>query len=201
MSHKLRGQGLLELIVALGVITTGVVGTVTLTTSSLASATDTANRVTATYLASEGLEIVRMVRDNNWQAGCPDPNVSGTCFSWDSGLTGNSRTAVPLFAPNTNRWRIFFGPFVLGAGATQLRRSSQGAGLWYQTTKTTSDPLLPYARLLTIDEVCDNDTVPAGGCAAIGKTKIGLELHSTVQWLEQGKTESVTLANRLYNWR
>jgi len=204
---------MLELIVALGVITTGVIGTVTLTTSSLASSIDTSNRVTATYLASEGIEIIRMFRDNNWQAGCPNPGLSvpppppvlldwssGVCFEWDTGLkVSPGMSLVPLFNPTTYRWSLSTGLYDLGSAATQIHQSTVGSNVWYQTLNTTSDPTLPYFRSITLQEICADNSISSSHCP-VGE-QIGLVVQSTVRWLEQGRTSEVTLTEKIYNWR
>ena len=202
-SYKLPAQGLLELIVALGVITTGVIGTVTLTTSSLASSTDTMNRVTATYLASEGIEAVRLIRDNNWLTGCPDPDAND-CVNWDTGLesVAGLTTAIPEFDPATYAWKIYFGSFVLGDAPTRVYAARGALGLWYQSRRPApaSDTVLPFWRMLTINNICVDGTVQSMVCAA-GNDKIGLAVESTVRWEEHGREQSVSVAERLYNWR
>ncbi len=61
-----KGFSLLEVIAAIFVLTIGIVGSYIVlsyfaVTTSLAS-----SRLTAAYLAQEGIEIVRNIRDNNW---------------------------------------------------------------------------------------------------------------------------------------
>lgn len=203
-NYKLQAQGLLELIVALGVITTGVIGTVTLTTSSLASSTDTMNRVTATYLASEGIEAVRLTRDSNWLSGCPDPETAATCVNWDTGLAApfGVTTAIPEFDPRTYAWNIYFNSFVLGDAETQLYADRNSPGLWYQNRRPAGsrNTALFFWRLLKFNNICADGTVQDDACADTNE-KIGLAVESTVRWQEQGRDQSVSVAERLYNWR
>lgn len=65
------GFTLLELLIAMVVITLGVLATVTLLTHSIASARAVRNDVVAANLAQEALEIVHNIRDQNVAAGRP----------------------------------------------------------------------------------------------------------------------------------
>ena len=72
-----RGFTIIEAIVAIFVITTGIVGVLALVTQTISSATYSSNKLIAAYLAQEGIEIVRNVRDANWLSDA----------SWGTGLT------------------------------------------------------------------------------------------------------------------
>jgi prepilin-type N-terminal cleavage/methylation domain-containing protein len=63
-NHK--GFTLLETIVAVGVITVGLVAVLALINSSLSYVSLIKDRLIAAYLNSEGLEVARNIRDNNW---------------------------------------------------------------------------------------------------------------------------------------
>lgn len=62
---RFAGFTLLELVIAMAVITLGVLATVTLMTNSIASARAVRNEVVAASLAQEALEIVHNIRDQN----------------------------------------------------------------------------------------------------------------------------------------
>lgn len=70
------GFNLLEVIIAITVITIGLLGAFTLANKTISSGKISANRVTAASLSQEGIEIVRNIRDSNWLAGNP----------WNQGL-------------------------------------------------------------------------------------------------------------------
>lgn len=63
-----KAQGLLETIVAIGVIMTGLVSVMALTVSNLNTQREAATRYQAVNLAREGIELVRNQRDSNWLA-------------------------------------------------------------------------------------------------------------------------------------
>src|SRR3954464_3392894 len=62
---RIRGFTLLETMVAVSLLAVAIVAPMSLTAQSLASAYYARDEVTAFYLAQEGLEAVRNVRDNN----------------------------------------------------------------------------------------------------------------------------------------
>ncbi|MBI2624200.1 prepilin-type N-terminal cleavage/methylation domain-containing protein [Candidatus Parcubacteria bacterium] len=88
---KARGAAgftLLELLIAMAVVTVGVLATVTLLTSSIASAQAVRNEVIAANLAQEALEVIHNVRDLNVAAGRP----------WYQDMTNQTRRVDALNA-------------------------------------------------------------------------------------------------------
>ncbi len=61
-----RGMTFLELMVAIFVLTVGIAGTLALIHQTIAASSAAANRFKAAYLAQEGIEVVRNIRDENW---------------------------------------------------------------------------------------------------------------------------------------
>lgn len=75
ISQKLRKKfhnksfTLLEVIIAIFVITVGVIGGIFAIQQTIVLASYSSSRLTAAYLAQEGIEIVRNIRDTNWLEG------------------------------------------------------------------------------------------------------------------------------------
>lgn len=82
-SKNNKGFTLLEVLIAVFVLSVGVVGSVDLILKSYSQVSSSEDKLTASYLAAEGLEIVRNIRDNNWKNN----------LNWDNGLdtTGTYR--------------------------------------------------------------------------------------------------------------
>lgn len=72
-----KGFTLVESLVAISVFTVGVSAAIFVITQSINVSARTKNKIIAAYLAQEGIEVARSVRDRNWLAG-KDSNVSGT---------------------------------------------------------------------------------------------------------------------------
>lgn len=75
LNHQ-KGFSLLEVIVAILVVTIGVVGAMSLINYSISSIAIGKSQIIASGLAQEGLEIARSIRDNNWHQD----------IDWDTGL-------------------------------------------------------------------------------------------------------------------
>lgn len=63
-----KGQGLLEVVIALGILTTGLFGVFTLILGNFTSERAGMMRLQAMNLAREGIETARNKRDSNWLA-------------------------------------------------------------------------------------------------------------------------------------
>lgn len=72
-----RGFTILELLAAILVIAIGVLSAYTVTQQIIAYTFSSASRLTGAYLAKEGIEIIRNIRDTNWLEG----------EAWDNGLS------------------------------------------------------------------------------------------------------------------
>ena len=84
--HKSGGGfTLLEVILAIFVITVGIAGTLGIIQQGISYTQLSSSRLTANYLAQEGLEIVRNIRDGNWLEMRTNPAIS-----WDSGIEAGS---------------------------------------------------------------------------------------------------------------
>ena len=75
-----KGFTILEAIAAIFVMTVGVLGAYAVVQQIIVYNSISSSRLTAAYLAQEGIEIVRNIRDTNW--------VEGVASSWYEGLTG-----------------------------------------------------------------------------------------------------------------
>lgn len=66
IKKKNRGFTLIELVVALFILAVAIVGIYNSFSTIVVLTVDASSRFTAAYLAQEGIEIVRNIRDNNW---------------------------------------------------------------------------------------------------------------------------------------
>jgi len=66
---KNKGLTLIELMIATFVIVIGVVGSFSVLQKVIMSTTLSSSRLVAAYLAQEGIEVVRNIRDTNWVEG------------------------------------------------------------------------------------------------------------------------------------
>lgn len=167
-----KGQGLLETTVAVGVVVTALVGSITLVAFSLRSTTSTINRLIAQNLAWEAIEVAVNIRDSNYLAGDP----------FDTVLTGADTTAIFTFDETSNIWSINFTPNSLADASTVLYREG---GLYRQAITTPSGTPTQFRRLVQLDNSSPEQIV----------------ITSTVQWTEGTNTFEVEAFRTLYDWR
>lgn len=79
-----KGQTLIETIVAIFVLTTGLASGLALAVYSFGASSDISERIVATGLVREGTEAVRFMRDSNWMGDtlrdCDDINSGQRCY-------------------------------------------------------------------------------------------------------------------------
>ena len=84
MKHH-KGFTLIEVVAAISILTIGALGAFALIQRILAFSKTSSYRLTATYLAQEGLETIRSIRDSNWLEQRNNP-----ALAWDSGISAVS---------------------------------------------------------------------------------------------------------------
>lgn len=123
---KTKGFTLLEVLVAVFVLTIGVLGAFTVVQNITFYSQMISSKLTATYLVQEGIELVRNRRDSNWLARVP----------WDQGLTGCAGgcqfgTVSPKFS------RTIFIDFLLNKMTVRVVVSWEERGRSHSVTAQT----------------------------------------------------------------
>ena len=86
MRRDKRGFTIIELMAAVIVITVGILGAYSVVQRFFTITSSASHRLTAAYLAQEGIENIRNIRDNNWI----QKKV------WNSGISNTSESNVLL---------------------------------------------------------------------------------------------------------
>lgn len=100
---KPKGFTLIEVIVAVFLVTVGIGGVYALIQRTTAFTPVISARLTAAYLAQEGIELVRNKRDSNWLA--RDPWDSNLPFGTESGLLDKFERTITL-TPSGNALEV-----------------------------------------------------------------------------------------------
>lgn len=163
---------LVEALVALSVLTVGFLGILTLLSQSTALTRVIGDNYTATYLAAEGIEIVKSFIDSNvmnvrkWNDGL-EPNLGPYGF-----FTVDIDDVSPR--PIFGRLPLYFDP------GDKLYIHNRGNNL-----------PTPFQRYIKVYYPPDGD--PDGS---------EMQVISTVSWLARGgNTAQVILEDHFYNWR
>ncbi len=172
-----KSFSLLGVMIAIFIITTGIVGVIGLITNTISRSKITGHRVIATGLAQEGIEIVKDIRGTNWMNG----------DAWDDGIIDGTYQVSYLMTGLLDN-----GSFPL---SEKMRFSTSGDGY------SVCNPVVP-ACLATFDqetiftrivEILHNPDGDASTEDIMSKC--------TVSWEERGNVQNVIIENWLYNWR
>ncbi|MFA6190363.1 MAG: prepilin-type N-terminal cleavage/methylation domain-containing protein [Candidatus Staskawiczbacteria bacterium] len=87
--NKQKGFTIIELAISIFILSIAVIGIFNALSIVIILTSDASDRLTATYLAQEGMEIVRNIRDTNWlnMDSADASNELGSSYSWVDGLT------------------------------------------------------------------------------------------------------------------
>jgi prepilin-type N-terminal cleavage/methylation domain-containing protein len=214
-----KGFSLIEVIVAMSVITMVVFAATTLLVSIIRSNSSNINRMIAYGLAQEGLEAVRNIRDSDWLLGATFdgkvgkfgskpwgdtlPPLGGTVFyTVDSSQPVNMNIKINSSAlVNYVPWKI---TSLSGTDEDALKKNDQRTRIYknkvvgdaneirYMHLKTSSSVITPFHRYIIIK------SLPyTAGAAEIAKYRV----TSVVFWSEFGRDTEVRLDTELTDWK
>ena len=202
------GFTLIEVTFAISVMVVGVVGTLAAVQYSTSSISQSCSRLTAAYLAQEGIETARNLRDGNWLkqgVGAPSRNPSSFHSSIGSPVSSGMGSSIPSessFSPgNMIHWDNKLGVANVGdkkemevdyknkvfkplscvpnCGFHQLDFIKRTKDGFYNYS---SGRVTPFKRKVLIEKAANNM----------------LKVRSKVYW-DKGK-HSITVQENLYNW-
>lgn len=184
MIHE-AGQGLLEAVIALGIIITGVVAALTLAIGSLSGAGESESRIIAANLAREGIEMVRNVRDSNWVAE----------RSWDVSIeaVGEANAYAPRWNADTRQMELV----PLSSTTTQGRLYAMSETGMYSPSDTGQSTR--FFRSIILTNLCAD-----GGASCTQSDRVGIRVQSDVAWERRGvlpQKPQMSVVGELYTWR
>ncbi len=169
-----RGFTLLEVLVATFIITISMIGIVGLFQQTVFNTVFSTSKLTAAYLAQEGIEIVRNIRDENWLRMRGDLNAQ-----WDENI------------PDSGDWEADYSSHSLvssyGTG-TNLNLVT-GSGFYGYTAGIPTH----FKRKITVSK--SDISVPADDQPDMIKVIV------QVEWTEKNQAHYLTAQENLYNWR
>ncbi|HOW13147.1 MAG TPA: prepilin-type N-terminal cleavage/methylation domain-containing protein [Candidatus Pacearchaeota archaeon] len=168
--NKNKGFTFIELMIVIFIMTVGITSIYTSITRIISSTTYSTLNLTANYLAQEGIEIVKSIRDSNFL----DYNyiITGTSTSWKEGLSPGDYEA------DYNDYFLYS----LQDNESRFLKVDEGDFFSYADNAFS---VSPFKRKITITENPNNENV--------------LNVSVTVYWTEKGKTNETTVSENLYN--
>lgn len=171
------GQALIEVLVALGILTLGFFGIFALLTNSIGLDRVVSDTYRATYLAAEGIEIVKNLIDFNI--------IQGRCIDTD-------------FFNNPNQRFAFYTVDYLDRDFTTFPSRGLGRPLNFDPVNHVylyqgGLPQSPFRRAVGVFRIYDELT---------GSSVVALRVQSLVTWRKRGGVQGhVELEDFFYNWR
>lgn len=202
-----KGFTLLEVIIAIFLITVGITAVLLLITKTLGAMSLSFSQLKAAYLAQEGIEVIRNIRDTNWVEGnewkdlnksgavtlsehidCPsvfyiDPVFDAVAINVAPGQCGLAKiteaiSLVTFTSGNLND-QTFYTPWPI-SNCTDTLDSGSSSGDAIPT---------PFSRYVEICYALDADNVEY------------MKVKSIVTWQAKGKDYEISAEEHLYNWR
>lgn len=187
----MRAFTLIETMIAITILTFAVAGPLFTASRSIVAAQTARDQLTASYLAQEGVEFVRAMRDreylNAYQAG----GLTVSAVAWDNFLNGGndgSITQCRAAACSMDLTR----PMGYGNGSALFQCSGEACKLYtlasgvYATERSgQSGEITPFSRTIQAVDVSGNDE----------------RIVSKVSWDFHGIPYSVTVTDHLTPWQ
>jgi len=168
------GTTIIEAVIAIFIITVGILGGLGLALQATAKAGYSKEETVAANLAREGIEIVRNMRDSNWL----------NSLSWDQGLSGGAaeKGGILNFSSANNQWTLTH----LADPAEALNNETSRLYLkdgFYSTDATGVKTLLK--RVIKITSISADEK----------------KIEAVVRIEFKNLTKDMVVEDRLYNWK
>jgi hypothetical protein len=222
----MKGQGILEVVVAISVIIMGLVSIISLVIFNINTQGYSHNMLIASNLAREGVEVIRNIRDSNWL---------DTTKEWDDGLIADSPPPLSeekgflflnLYFWNSPAehyiydlgcsWKVCVleEESIWGPGISRFSLIEEDNNVLYdqfgyfrEFSNPESTEETRFYRIIFINEICLEDgkekilSVYKEHCEDYAYERIGLQVLSKVGWENNGVMRNVEIEERLYNWK
>ncbi len=180
-----RGFTIIETLVALSIFSFSILALLVVTSQGAASTTFTKNRLSASYVAQEGIEMVRNMRDSSSLAGIP----------WNDSFHNNVSFELSKCYPaplsqlagcdiDSQTLAIFQCPLASGSCGNLGYDSS--SGFFRSGSFAPSLPDSGFNRVITLRD--------------LGTGNNEVEVTSVVSWNQGGQSRSVALTEDLFDW-
>lgn len=194
------GFTLVETMVAITILTLSIAGPLTTASRAIVAAEVSRDQLTASYLAQEGLEYMRSVRDGSYlteyKLSMNDPSIEVTSVSWNAFLTSvtscRPTTPDPTIACTFDPAAYSLTPCHIGS-CLPLHLVNTGSvdnPINYYTTNSSLGSTVPATVFTRTIQVFD-----------VAGTDADKRIVSTVSWSFHNTPYTVTVTDHLTSWQ
>ncbi len=199
MQHKkTSGFTLIETLVAITLLSIAITGPFITAEKSIEAANIAKHKMTASFLAQEGIELVRTMRDNAYITGCFYDGGYTACKNWWGGFTSNDydggkynilQCETPGSSCAVDASAVSVGGVGFGTGSITACVSSSCGELYLTsdgryTTDSTGNTKTSFKRVVSVTNISNTE----------------ISVTSKVEWSTHGKSYSVSAIDHLTSW-
>lgn len=194
-----RGFTLIETMVAIAILTIAVTGPMVVASRAMVAAEIAQDQLTASYLAQEGIEYVRMMRDDEYLAAYQAGGAGVSTNAWNNFLNGSDSASVTSCrftacmldpAQPMGSGSGFSLQPCSGSSCTPLYLAPTGV----YTEQSSSGTATPFTRTIEVINIPKTTDPP-------GNPYPDKRIISTVSWKFHGTSYSVTITDHLTPWQ
>jgi len=188
---KTKGFTLIETMVAITILTLAISGSFISANSSMTAAQISRDKLTASYLAQEGIEYVRMMRDDEYLSAYHDGGINVSTTAWNNFISGSDAASITQCIPTTctldpTRSMGSGSGFSLfpcsGSACTPLYLAN---GIYTQQSGIIGATRTQFTRTIQVTDVSANEK----------------SVISTVLWDFHGTPYSIIITDHLTPWQ
>ena len=208
-----NGFTIIETLVALAILMLAIAGPLYAANRALVTAQIARDQLTASHLAQEGIEYVRMMRDDEYLAAYQNDPSSASFDAWDKFIAVSNDSTNPASISNcrnsTNTCSLDpMLPMGLGSGSSLKQCSAAACKLLYRTT----DGEYVTQDYITVNSIPDavatpfSRTIQIVGITGAPQNENGVPFHdqrviSTVSWSSHGIPYTVKITDHITRWQ
>lgn len=182
------GFTLIETLIAVSIITLSVSGPLFTANSAIVAAENARNQLTASHLAQEGIEYVRLMRDNGYLSAYQSNPATASSVAWADFISGGSAASITQCRASA-------------CTLDPTRTMGYGSGFSLVGCSGSSCAPLHLSNAIYTVQQIGTETPFTRTVQAFDVSATDERIVSTVSWSYHNTPYSVTISNHLTPWQ